>query len=400
MLAMLMVALQVELGVAKPFTDCHMIGYEIREYGDWDLDGRADFLITAVSTNRGGKPTVALVSARDGSGLLVLRGSVEYGDGFGSSVFTCPDLDGDGLPDLVMRQEGAHWIYAGRDGKRLRKFVDIPHCLIDDVDKDGHPDWLAMTPWSESGPRALVIDSGKTGARLRTLAESHGPVEDAVLLKRAESGNVVALLEVGKTNATVTLRLPSDGTVASKLPFEIRERAGARICAAGDLNGDGCEDVIVSLFCESRRADLSESGWDPGRVLALSGRDLSVIREYKVEGQVARFGFSICADADIDGDGVRDLLATEYGDLFCEGTRHAAFLLSGATGKTLRSHIDDADFGCLARFVGDVNGDGVSDYSVDNRYYFDHTTTEPGSVQLFSGKNGELLRTWDYKGTR
>jgi hypothetical protein len=400
MLAMWMMALQVELNVEKPFTDCHMIGYEIREYGDWDLDGRADFLISAVSENRGGKPTIALVSGRDGKGLLVLRGSGGPLDNFGGILFTCPDLDGDALPEIVAHDDGACWVYAGRDGKRLHKFEDVPKCLIGDVNKDGHPDWLAVTPWSEGKLQSFVLDSGKTGARLRTLAESHGLVEDAVLLKRAESDNVVALLEVGKTSATVSLRQASDGAVANSLQFEIKDRAAARLCAAGDLNGDGCEDLIVSLFCESRRSDLGESGWDPGRVLALSGRDLSVIREYKVDGQLARFGFSICADADIDGDGVRDLLATEYGDLFVAATRHAAFLISGATGKTLRSHIDDADFGCLARFVGDVDGDGVADYAVSNRYYFDHTTTEPGSVQIFSGKSGALLRTWDYKGTR
>jgi hypothetical protein len=60
-------------------------------------------------------------------------------------------------------------------------------------------------------------------------------------------------------------------------------------------------------------------------------------------------------------------------------------------GYLLREHEGGWSFGARVKFVGDTDGDGIVDYAVSDVYLSDATTTEPGSVTLFSGHTGKQL---------
>lgn len=77
---------------------------------------------------------------------------------------------------------------------------------------------------------------------------------------------------------------------------------GSAVSRVGDLNGDGVGDFAVGApFAD-------EGGFDAGAVFAVSGADRSLIRVHLGEAVNDRFGASLAAVPDVDGDGLTDLL--------------------------------------------------------------------------------------------
>lgn len=407
--ALLACAQTVELDVAEPFKHCMQIGYALSAYGDWDRDGHADFLISAPHCIWDSKPTVALVSGKDGRGLMVWRSGEKEGGAlkwFGARLDTHADIDGDARPEIVIgtRRAGS-LICSSKDGKTLYELADPVPTEVVDLDSDGFRDWLVR---GDSGKRGcLEAVSAKTGKRLRTFVEDRWPHDEAVLLEAREGESEVAFLAIGAArpavmSAIVDIVRLADGKQRVSRTIDFRGSPlgypVAHLRLAGDQNGDGVNDLVLSMFGNDTSSGMADDGWPHGDVFVLSGRDLSTIRELTSNKKVARFGHAIDAGADINGDGVGDVLVTEYGDIFVDKTRFVVFVFSGKDGTLLGGRDGANGFGPSARFVGDADADGTSDYAVST-LYVDETTDEPGSVSLFSGKSGGLLRTWKRKFT-
>jgi len=157
-----------------------------------------------------------------------------------------------------------------------------------------------------------------------------------------------------------------------------------RAMAAGDLDLDGREDLVVSDF-------LDDAG---GTVFVFSGADGSLL--WSAVGDLgSAFGRSLAVVADIDQDGHPEILvgSPEYGPADGKG-RFA--VLSGDSGTQIRSVEANAETDGLGRAVcdvGDADGDGVSDYAVaagDGALPLD----DAGVVYLYSAASGTLLREW------
>lgn len=395
----------VELDVAEPFKQCMQIGYALSAYGDWDRDGHADFLISAPHTFCNSTPTVALVSGKDGRGLLVWRSDEKEDSApkwFGEHISTHADIDGDARAEIVIgkARDGSH-VCSSKDGKTLYELGDPAPTEVVDLDSDGLRDWLVRNASGKRG--CLDVVSGKTGERLRTLVEDRWPNDEAVLLEAHEGKSEVAILAIGAAkpavmSAIVDILGLADGKQRISRTIDFRGTPlgypVAHLRSAGDQNGDSVNDLVLSMFGNDVSSGMADVEWPHGEVFVLSGRDLSTIRELTSNKKVARFGYAVDAGADINGDGVGDVLVTEFGDLFVRKTRFVVFVFSGKDGSVLGGRDGPNSFGPSACFVGDTNADGTSDYAVATLYVDDPMTNQPGSVSLFSGKSGALLRTW------
>jgi hypothetical protein len=153
---------------------------------------------------------------------------------------------------------------------------------------------------------------------------------------------------------------------------------GNKVSSAGDVNGDGYSDVLISAY-------LFDSGImkDNGIVNLYLGSSTGI----SAQQQPARtfygndndhMGSSIACAGDVNGDGYSDiLLGAEYHDngQFNEG---AVFVYQGSKdgiigdpASMLESNQGDGWFGTAVSSAGDVNGDGYSDiligcYTFDN----------------------------------
>ena len=106
------------------------------------------------------------------------------------------------------------------------------------------------------------------------------------------------------------------------------------------------------------------------------------------------FGVEMDAIADIDGDGVRDLIVGAPNE---SGGRGRVYLFSGATGAlllTIPSPTGEAgvSFGASVAAAGDVDGDGTPDV-IASGYFAVGADAAAGRAYVFSGASGAVLLT-------
>ncbi|MFN7590454.1 MAG: protein kinase domain-containing protein [Planctomycetota bacterium] len=157
----------------------------------------------------------------------------------------------------------------------------------------------------------------------------------------------------------------------------------ARAAAAlGDVDGDLCDDLAIGMPVASLAGDPAAA------IEAWSGRTGE--RIWRTEHEVSSFGAALAAIGDVDGDGVRDLLAGISPLTLQEPG--GAQVLSGRTGRvlhTLRGERTGIWFGAAVAAAGDVTGDGVDDLLVGGNY-----GDAPGHVAVFDGHSGAVVTTF------
>ena len=125
---------------------------------------------------------------------------------------------------------------------------------------------------------------------------------------------------------------------------------GWSVAGVGDLNGDGVRDFVVGTPNDDQWA------WDAGLVAAYSGADRRLLWKAPVSVQLTYLGVTLAATADMDGDGVEDVLAGS-------AVRNAVFILSGADGHEIARCIEPAGGGVADNHglasIGDLDGDGL-----------------------------------------
>ncbi len=160
--------------------------------------------------------------------------------------------------------------------------------------------------------------------------------------------------------------------------------------AAGDCDGDGVTDLVISA------PTRPHGGPGAGRVYVHSGRTGAEL--FHVDGAPGDWlGNSVAGAGDVDGDGRADVLA---GAPRPAGGAGSAVLLSGRDGRRLRRFTagEAGDrFGERIAGAGDVDGDGVPDIAV-SAPACDAAGPDAGRVYLYSGADGRLL--WSLDGER
>jgi hypothetical protein len=184
-----------------------------------------------------------------------------------------------------------------------------------------------------------------------------------------------ASLDLSTLDGTTGFRL--DGVAAA-------DYSGKAVGAAGDVNGDGFDDILIGAYKAASAAGHSyvvfgqASGW----AASLDLSDLDGTTGFRIDGIDGsdRSGRSVSGAGDVNGDGIADLIVGAWGAspsgsasgesyvVFGKTSAWAASLdlstLDGSTGFRLDG-IDAADdAGRSVSAAGDVNGDGFDDLMV------------------------------------
>ena len=150
----------------------------------------------------------------------------------------------------------------------------------------------------------------------------------------------------------------------------------------GDVDGDGARDIAVAA---PWRVVPNTKG---GAIFVVSGASGAKLFTFTSTpgGQV---GLAMNVLGDIDGDGVRDLLYSDNTSL----NKYTVYVISGATGATIRTHTNNSTaYGRTIGRAGDVDGDGVDDYAIND-------VATPQHVYVYSGAKGTNLLTVNWYAT-
>ena len=313
---------------------------------DHDGDGVSDVLLASLASDHGGdfEDVVQLRSGADGAFLHEWNDATSFQLGAHSSG--AGDIDADGIGDFAFVDlffavpDENVWIYSGATYAPILAYTpesQSVHRLIPlgDVDADGHDDFVVSLPGIGSGAGAVRWISGRDGT---------------ALFKRR-----------GDTDM--------DGL-------------GARLARIADLDGDSFPEVAAG----------APQNWfgTGGYVRIFSGRTGAIVRDLFGPAGVSEFGgFGLDDAGDVDGDGIHDVIVSTPGyDLPSGPNAGLVMVFSGADGSTLfeAAGANPGDyFGTAAVGLGDVNGDGFSDF---------HTWRSNDAV-IWSGRTLQVLYRFD-----
>jgi hypothetical protein len=299
----------------------------------------------------------------DGSKGFVLSGSAAQGTYYEFSASTAGDVNGDGLDDLLV---GAYFAGPGGRANAGMTFVVFGR----DGETDAFPPEFDLTSLLSAnggdGTRGFVVN----GIRARDVsgyaATAAGDVNgDGIgdLIIGAFYASPGARLYAGESYVVFgrNTRFPAEIELSSLLPanggdgstgfimpgINRLDDEGSAVNRAGDVNGDGIDDLIVGA---------------PG-ARPHSPYDTGVGQSYVIFGRQGAHGFPpVLSPASLlpenGGDGTKGFVVN--------GVEHDDYAGSGVAG------------------AGDVNGDGIDDILIGAR---DGNIHEPGQAYVLFGRN-------------
>ena len=348
---------------------------------------------------------LATLTSGDGSQGFVLQGE-RGGDQSGYSVASAGDVNGDGFDDLIVGAPGADGPSDGRYS------AGDSYVIFGKAGGFGATIDLA-TITSGDGSQGFVLQGelvfDRSGTSVASAGDINGDGFDDLIVgasgadgpadgRNSAGDSYVIFGRVGGFGATIDLATltSGDGSQGFVLQGDSNyDQSGASVASAGDINGDGFDDLIVGAREADGPADGREKAGDSYVIFGKAGGfaatiDLATLTSgdgsqgFVLQGEDAydQSGFSVASAGDVNGDGFDDLIVgAAYagpvaGDSYVIFGKSSGFgatidlatITAGIGGFVIHGELATDRSGRSVASAGDVNGDGFDDLIVGAPY--------------------------------
>lgn len=372
-------------------------GYAASSAGDVNNDGFEDIIIGAHVNNKayiyfGGQPF-------DTKPDIILR--KDDGGYFGKSVDSAGDINNDGYDDIIVGDPIKFKVYVYLGGINMD---DVADYVIDgynydafyfgkvvasagDVNNDGFDDILIGSDGeSYAGSAYLFLGGNEFDLDCDLILNGEGKENYfSSSISCAEDINKDGYDDFiigahgynsmkGKAYVYFGNKDITNLNYIELLPSGDSRLFGTSVSSAGDLNGDGYDDLLVGLQISTKGAAYIYYGGE-----SLSNVPTIIRNE---EGDYNYFGIALSSIGDINNDGFDDICIGN--PTYLSGIGKAYIYLGGETISNTPNFIlngqsiNDNFSNCISK-IGDVNNDGFDDFIIGSPNYYD----QKGKVDIY-----------------
>ena len=373
------------------------LGYAIDVGGDVDGDGWSDLVVGAPAEDLYSDGVVVRTDAgalhiwlNPGQGDITTPTASLFGEVagafMGTSVAIVPDINGDGLDDII----------AGGRGLNSSEVIGAGSAVLVLGQSDGFADGtleIAHT-WRGEG------EFHRAGTAVMGAGDINGDGLGDILIATEQRQLLGSGYEYpGRGRVAVIYGQPEPHLLPGLADADATYVGEGSTDATGaamqtsDMDGDGHLDLVVGS---------PNALGNRGRVDVLKGSAVPLVGEYRPEiadlsltgpGSSSSFG-SVIALGDLNDDSIPELVVGAPGDDLGYDSAGSAHIYAGGTAlfealpePTVRIHgeFDDAQLGLGLSAGSDLNGDGVGDLVVGAIYARRGLITKGGRVYGFHG---------------